>query len=265
MKLRYKNISSCLILMFLFFNSCSSLRTPAAPTTPFLNHGSELKPIPERLEWDAVWSSDPGHIVAKHPEIRKIYVDTINIDFLNKKKDANGVWSGDADVSKEDIEDITNQLHKEFTEGIQNHPETSLQLVDQPGPDTLILAIALVELIPTKVSVNALVDVGGVLLPGSKLIEDAGNAGAQIAAGSFSGGSIAIELKLLDGKTAKSLVEAKDRESDPASIIPNYRDFEALGWSRSTCKEWAKQFIEGFSTTADVKIEGISHFSLLPW
>lgn len=261
----FKTLLGSLFIIAIFFSWGCSLKATPAPATPFLSHGEKLDPRPEHLKWDGVWSSEPSHIAALNDQIRRVFVDEVEIQYLNRKQNNDGSWSGDAGLAPEEILTVTNQLREEFINQIKNHPESNLQLIDQPSNDSITLKIALTELVPTKVALNTIADVGGLLLPGASLIENAGVAGAQAASGAVSGGSIAIEIKLVEAQSLASLFEAKDRESDPASVLPNYRDFERFGWSRRTCQIWAKEFVEAFSTAPDKKIKEQSHFSLLPW
>ena len=129
----------------------------------------------------------------------------------------------------------------------------------------MTLEISLVELVPTEPLLNAAVDIGALVVPGSKAIEEAAVVGAQAGGAAIASGSIAIEMKLTDSNTGKVLAEMKDRQSDPASIIPNVRDFERLGWSRKEIEDWSHQFVEVFSTEKSEAIAPSSGISLLPW
>ena len=253
------------LFLALSLNACSALKAAPAPTTPFLEHGDKLHAWHNRAPWDAVWSTDPGKIMAKSDVVRKIYLAPVNIQYLNMEKNEKDEWVCKHNVPAKDVNDITSLMEKSFKEAIQTHPEANLQLVENPGPGVLTLSLSLVELRPTKVLLNTVADVGTVLVPGSKALEEAGAVGAQAAGGAIAAGTIAIEIKLIDGDTGQSVAEAKDREADPASILPNYRDFEEYGWSRRTVKEWAKQFVDIFSTSAKVKVSAESDISLVPW
>ena len=244
---------------------CSALRAKPAETSPFLEHAELLRPTDERAPWDAVWSSDPGQIMVKLPQLRRMYVAPVNTSFLNMKRDARGAEVELRQLSSDDVGVMAEQIRSNFVQAVGNHPETNLQIVDDPKNADLIFEAALVELTPTKVLVNTVADVGAVVIPGTKLLEEAAVAGGQAVGGSIASGTIAIEGKFLDGKTGKIVAEFKDRESDPASEIPNYRDFEAYGWSRHTAVEWATQFAEIFSTTGAERIGMTSEFSFVPW
>lgn len=242
-----------------------SLRAPAAPTTPFLSYGDQLHPWYDHAPWDAVWSSNPGHIMVRSDSVRKIYVAPVDTTYLNKTQDKSGNWVATRTVAAEDIQAITDLIRKDFIEAIKSHPQTNLQLQDAPTSGTLILQLSLVELVPTRIGINGVADVGGLIVPGSKAIEEAAGVGVQAAGGEIASGTIAIEMKLTAGVGGAVLAEMKDRENDPASILPNYRDFEQYGWSRRTISDWAEQFADVFGTSASDKVSNSADVSLLPW
>ncbi len=244
---------------------CSSLKAPAAPTTPFLAYGDELHPWYEHAPWDAVWSSQPGHIMARSDVPRKIFVAVVDTTYLNKTKNKRGQWVGDGDLDQKDVQEITHLLRTSFMESIKANPSTNLELQDRPGPGTMVLRLSLIELSPTRVGVNGVADVGGLIIPGSKLVEEAAGLGVQAAGGEIAAGTIAIEMKITDGLSGAVLAEMKDRENDPASVLPNYRDFEEYGWSRKTIANWSQQFVQVFSTVASEQVGVASNVSILPW
>ncbi len=244
---------------------CSLTRAAEAPTTPFLVHASELHAQRERAPWDAMWSKNPGHILVQVPEVRHVYIAPINMKYLNMRPDAQGRWALKHEVDEEDAEAIGKLLRKSFIEELQKHPDAKIVLEEVPGPHTLQIEIALTELIPTSVGVNAVADVGGLLVPGAKLAENAAVAGEQAIGGAISAGSVAYELKISDGKTGEVIAEIKDRESDAMSVIPNYRDFEKYGWTRKAIAEWAEEFVEQLSTPASEQVAAPSAISIVPW
>ena len=262
-----KFLEVCLAICSLMLTACSStFKASSAPTTPFLVHGSELHPWYDRAPFDAVWSAQPGKVVTQQATVRKIYIAPINTDYLNKTLDKDGQWVVGDKLSTDDVKAFTTYLRQSFVNAIKRNSETNLQIVEQSGVDTLTLAIALVELQPTRIGVNAATDIGGLVVPGSKLIMDAGVVGTQAASGAISGGVVAVEMKLIDGATGAVVAEAKDREADPASVLPNYKDFEEYGWSRETADDWANEVAKLFSTPADKKVaDQVAEVSFAPW
>jgi hypothetical protein len=247
------------------FSGCHSLRAAPAQTTPFLAHGDQLHTLDSSSPWDAAWSAKSGEIMLNKPDIRTMYIAPVNIDYLNKTKNDQGQEVVNVTLSAEDIQAMTDLLNKSFIDAIKNNPATNLRIVDQRADAMLVLEIALVELVRTKIGVNAVTDVGGLLIPGSKLIADSVAVGGQAAGGAFAGGTIAFEGRISDVKTGEVLVEFKDRETAPASILPNYRDFEEFGWSRKTVENWSSEFAQVFVVTDKGNVQAASDFSFVPW
>lgn len=244
---------------------CSGMKAKPADTSPFLEYPELLKPWYDRAPWDAVWSAQPGKIMVQLNEARTLYIAPINTHYLNLKKDKDGKEIKIYKLSSEDRHAMTNYLQQAFVDAIKNTPKTNLTLVSDPSDAQLILEIALVELVPTSVGTNAFADIGALIIPGASLAEEAAAAGGQAAGTAWAAGTMAMEFKIIDRATRTVIAEAKDRESDPASIIPNYRDFEEFGWSRKTAQNWAEQFAEIFSSPANEKIELASEISYTPW
>ncbi len=254
-----------LLIALLHQTGCSSLKASAAKSSPFLTHAEQLKPWYDRAPWDAVWSANPGKIMVKSEKERTIYVAPVNLQYLNMQLESQRSGGQSHTFSTEDAQTIATLMRQRFIEAIEKETKDNLALVDQPSKADLILEVALVELVPTRVWANVALDVGGVVLPGSKTVEQAAAVGAQAAGGSWSAGTIAMEFRIVDGGSSNVVAEAKDREADPSSIIPNYRDFEPLGWSRKMVGDWSVQFVEVFSTPVSSKVDRASDFSFVPW
>lgn len=246
---------------------CSAMKATEAKTTPFLAHSDELHPWPQHAPWDEVWPKDPSTVMARSETVRDIYISAVDTTYLNHTKDPSGIWVETYHVEPEDIQKMADLIRASFSEAIRSSStaETNLRLIETPHPHSLRLDIALVELRPTSVALNAAADAGGLLLPGSKLIEEAAAVGAQAAGGAIAAGTIAIEFRLVENSSNEVIAEAKDREEDPSSIIPNYRDFEKFGWSRETAQNWAKEFVLVFGSSSSTKVDDESHISVAPW
>lgn len=259
---------STLVMLFaagMSLQGCSVLHASSAATTDFLEHRDELRAMSERSPWDAVWSSNPGHMMVRLDTVRRLYVAPVNRDFLNLKRNDSGKMIKNEDVDSDDVAAMSDILRQSFVDAATETPKANLQIVDSKDKADLVLELALVELIPTKVLINATLDVGEVFVPGSQLVVGAVDVTGQAVGGTIASGSIAIEGKFTDNATNTVVAEFKDREADRMTVIPNYRDFEEYGWSRKTCREWGAQFAETFSTSADYTVSGASDVSILPW
>jgi hypothetical protein len=135
--------------------------------------------------------------------------------------------------------------------------------VDKPGPDTLILEMAVVQLVPSKAELQALslVPVGfvgtiatGVMAGGGALTgsEDQGK------------GVVAMEGRARDGASGNIVCMFADREHPPTAIV----DLKALSWwepAKPICDRWARQFVEFQTSPPGTKIKAMPNFELLVW
>lgn|GEM_PF-2297169 len=255
---------------------CSQLRASSAPTSPFL--ASPLSGEPDRLQssdpgrfdpgrfpWDAAWSANPGHIMVNLPEVRTLFIDPVNTQYLNMVTDADGTQKLVYKLDPSTVTKMANLFHQELVDKVKNAPGTNLKLVENRNRAMLILQPALIQLVPTSVVTNSVADTLGLIIPGSKAVAETVSVGVQAGGGTLAAGTVAMEFKIIDGKSGQVLAEAKDRENDSASILPNYRDFEEFGWTEQTIENWSAQFVQVFSTDASTKVDSSSDISVAPW
>ena len=193
----------------------------------------------------------------------ELYVAPVNVDYVM----AENIWEKAtlANVSRQDVERnvqrLAEYLRKAFIKAAENDPKKHFKVVDTPGPDTLILETAIVQLIPSHSELQALSLVPvffvgaitkGVMLGGSAATrsEDQGK------------GVIALEGRTRDGATGEVVWMFADRQHPPTAIV----DIKALFWwepAKPICDGWARQFIELQNTPNRGKIKEISNFQLL--
>lgn len=151
---------------------------------------------------------------------------------------------------------IANEIQLEIEKAARNDPKKRFTLVQKAGPKTLVLEMALVELVPNKVSMGAL----GLASLGI-------SGGAGVAAGAVGGsgkGTIAFEARIRDGATDKVIGMFADREEGATAPV----DIGALTWynhAHTIIKDWAEQLIELANTPEDHIVKDSSPFTLLPW
>lgn len=97
-----------------------------------------------------------------------------------------------------------------------------LELAEAPGPRTLLLELALVELVPTKVWLNLLTY-------------------AALWTG-VDRGSVAIEARLRDATTGAVVATLADRERGPIAPF-SVADLTWYAHARNICDDWAAQLV----------------------
>jgi hypothetical protein len=201
----------------------------------------------------------------KDARFTEVYVAPVNTDYAM----AENVWEKAtlANVNKDDVKKnvdrLADYLRNSFVKEFQNDPKKRFKVVDQPGPNTMILETAVVQLVPSKAELQALslVPVGfvglistGVMAGGSAVThsEDQGK------------GVIAMEGRTRDGASGEVVCMFADRQHPPTAIV----DLKALSWwepAKPICDGWAKQFVEFETSPPGTKIKEMPNFQLLVW
>ena len=235
-------------------------RASPAPDAGFLQDTKLMKPDKEA----------PFNRLYVNPAFRdksysEIYVAPINIDYMM----AENIWekAALANVNPADVRKNANllaeYLRNAFIKACRDDPNHKFKPVDQPGPNTLILEMAIVQLVPSKSELQALslVPVGyfGIASSGAMI------GGSLISHSEDQGkGVIAIEARTRDGSNGEIVSMFADREHPPTTLL----DIKALFWWESAkpiCDGWARQFVEVANHPKGGKIHEIPNFQLLVW
>ena len=134
-------------------------------------------------------------------------------------------------------------------------PTTACGVVMSPEKGSLTLAMAITELVPSHVLLNA--------------IKIAGPYGSGLAAAALERGSeaqttVAFEAKVIDTDTGQPVAMFADREY--ATVRPiDLKGFTWYGNAEDIVKQWAKEFVEVANRQPGEIIKPASSFSLKPW
>jgi len=242
---------------FLLLAGC---RAKPAPDSGFLHD-------PKLMKTDAVVPFNRIYVNSKFKETRftEIYVAPVNTDYVM----AENIWEQAtvAQLNKDDVKKnvsmLADYMRNAFVKAAQNDPKKRFKVVDKPGPGTLILEMAIVQVVPSKVELQALSLVPfSFLALGATGLMAGGSALAQSE--DLGKGVIAMEARARDGATGEVVCMFADREHPPASVL----DLKALFWwepAKPICDAWARQFVQYQTSVPGTKIKEISNFELLVW
>jgi len=195
----------------------------------------------------------------------EVYVAPVNTDYVM----AQNIWEKAtlANVSKDDVRKnvdlLANYMRNAFIKEFQNDRKKRFRVVEKPGQDTLILEMAIVQLVPSKSELQALslVPVGFVGLIGTGVMAG----GSAVTHSEDQGkGVIAIEGRTRDGASGEVICMFADRQHPPTAIL----DIKALFWwepAKPICDGWAKQFVEFETSPPGTTIKNMSNFQFLVW
>lgn len=224
----------CVAVLTLSIVAC---RASVAPDAGFIQNPEVLKPD-AKLPFDAVWFKE-GVDLSKYSKVYIAPIDTthlLKLDWWDRASEA----PGSEQVQAQDLTDyFREKLIKEFT----TNERKTFTVVDKPSADALSVELAIVEVVPTKVWLNAI---------------------GYIAIGALSSGTTAFEGRLRDGGTNQIIAEFKDRQHGQLDVV----SIDDLTWykhSEHTIRIWSEDIAHICYRAPDEAISPMSTFTLRPW
>jgi hypothetical protein len=191
----------------------------------------------------------------------EIFIVPVNTDFIS----ARGFWEGlnianfDKEKLKKEIGELANYTQKSFAKAFREDPNHRFTVVDAAGPNTLILELALVQVVPSR----TVLGVVGCVSPG--IAATVGMAGGAASKSQDVGkGVVAIEGRFRDGRTGEIIGMFADCEHPKSAIL----DFKALNWwapAKVIIDDWARQLVEVLDSPPGTVIKDSPAFELLVW
>lgn len=227
----------------------SSLQANPAPDSGFLEHPEQMRPQPTRFPFNRVWCKNHGCDWSKYKNVVVAPVDTTHILKMSW-------WDNFNTEPKSELQEerhiIADYLRSTFTSTLKSDSKVHHEVIKIPVEKTMILEIALVELVPTKVFMRSVMDIVGFLIPGAQ------------ALGLTGSGSVAIEGKIRDATTGEVIFKFADRQQDKTAAI-SAQDFTWHGHAKELIDDWATEFVELYDTPTSHMVAASSHFTLKPW
>jgi hypothetical protein len=182
-----------------------------------------------------------------------IYIAPVNTDYLIQAK-----WwqeSIRAGQMQMDVQDIANFMRAQFIDAFRNDPNHRFQVITAPERGSLTLEMAITELVPSKVLLNA-VKIAGPY--------GSGLAAAVLERGTEAQSAVAFEARVKDTDTGEILATFADKEYAVARPI----DLKGFSWyenARDIVRTWSRQFVQVANKRPGEIIKPASTFSLKPW
>ncbi|MEF3696968.1 DUF3313 domain-containing protein [Desulfolutivibrio sp.] len=203
----------------------------------------------EDLPFQKVWVKSG----AEWKKYTTLYIAKVNTSYL-----MNSTWwqqsVRSADMQK-DVAEVAAYMRDAFRKAFAADANNRFRIVDAPTPDSLTLELAMTELVPSHVVMEAL-----------SLVAPYGSGVAVQAAakGSESKCTVAFEAKIINSKDRQVLAMAADREQGKVAPI----NLNALTWygeARVIIDEWAGQFVQIANRRPGEAVKDSSPFTLSPW
>jgi hypothetical protein len=184
----------------------------------------------------------------------KIYVAEVNTSYMLKSTD----WQkGErkAEIEK-DVQTLATYARNSIMKAFREDPHHRFAVLDTPtrDPHALVCEVALIEVVPSKVALNALGYAPFYVGTGITVVRGLANDKS----------SAAFEGRTRDAGTGEIVMLAADRETEQFALV----DVRGLTWygdAEGIMDEWSKQFVEILNAKPGETIAGSSTFRLLPW
>jgi len=239
----------CLLLVLVVLPACPGCKAKEARHAGFAK--SELMSHDPTLPFNKVWRA-PGFDLKTY---NKLYIAPVNTDYMLSISD----WQkGErkAQIEK-DIKEIGQYIHGAITKAFNADATGRFAVLDAPGnePGTLIVEVALTEIVPSKVTLNAL----GIVMPyGLGLPISAVRAMANDQS------SVAIEARLRDANSGAIVAMLADREVEQAAPV-TVRAFSWYSHAKRIIDTWAQQFVQIAHRKPGEVVKDADTFTLAPW
>ena len=226
---------------------CIRKAKPASPAG-FIPPESPEKP--SDLPFHKAWRSLPNW-----DRFTEIYIAPFNTEFLREMTWWEKLERGEK--VKQDAVELAAYAREEFEEAFRDDPKKRLQVVDKPGPKTLVLEVALTEVVPNKVVLDALGYAAG------PVAGPAGSAAANVQTATTQS-TVSFEARVRDGGTNEVVAMFADREQEKYFPV-NLKDVTWYGHAKAILREWAKQFVHVANQQPGEIIKDSPLFDLRPW
>jgi hypothetical protein len=184
---------------------------------------------------------------------RTIYIARVHTEYLIQ---ANW-WQQHfrASQMQQDVANMAAFMRTQFMQAFWKDPYHRFRVVPTPESGSLTLELALTEMVPSNVLLDA-IKIGGPY--------GSGVAAMALERGTHAQSTVAFEGRVKDSNTGETLAMFADREYAVARII----DLKGLTWygnAEDIITNWANQCVEIANRRPGEIIKPVSTFSLMPW
>lgn len=224
-----------LALVVTQLSGCKAGATKPAGYVPAQQSMSEDSTLPFHRVWyesNYDWAS-----------ANKLIVRPVNTQYVRE----NNWWKASGREGEEMVKDLRRvgeTFRSEIIKAFGTPRNNRFTVTESEGPSTLVLELAIIELIPTDAWINA-----------------ASFVGLQMT---FSKGSMAIEGRIRDAESGDIVGAFADREQGKQAIITT-KDFTWYSHADAMMKDWAKQLVEVLNSDEGEHIKDSPWFTLNPF
>jgi len=235
-----------IILISIMLSGCAAMK--ANPST-----GAGFVPMDQMakqgdLPFNKVWVKKD----LNWKDYQTIYIKPVNTAYLMESN----AWKEQFRQGhmQEDAQDLARYMEDRFRAAFTTAPDNQFRVVGYPEPGSLTLDLALTELVPSNVVLEAL-----------RYAPYGGMAAATLLSRTTGAVcTVAFEAKVRDSNSGAVVAMFADRETQKFKII-DVKAFTWYGNAENTIDEWADQFVLVVNKPPGQIVEEASTFSLKPW
>jgi hypothetical protein len=258
MRLRYNLLLFGIILIIIVASGCASvdsmkssmdskMKAPPAEGSGFVAEGQMTRH--SDLPFNKAWVKQG----VNWRRYQTIYIAPVRTDYLAH---ANWWQKGlRAEQMQRDVYTVANFMRTQFVKAFQNDPLHRFRVAPAPERGSLTMELALTELVPSNVLLDA-VKIGGPY--------GSGLAAAILERATEAQSTVAFEGRLRDTNSGEILATFADREY--AKVRPI--DLKGLTWygnAEDIIKAWSDQCVQIANRRPGQIVKPTSNFSLMPW
>ncbi len=233
--------------------SCGTLRAPKAAPSAFLPHARELNGGDGHSPFQQNWASPDAETVLKSRS--NVYIAPLTLAYLRPMSRSMSAAAFTEEQRLEAAKKLALYANSKVADAFAHAGAGRFRLVSKPDKNTITLELALVELNPNSAT-------GGFL---RTAINAAAAPGVDSLLLKRLKANIALEGKVSDGVTNRSLFEFSDNQENKSALILSVNDFRSYGQARQAIDEWARQIEEILRTPSSHHVSRAASFVILPW
>jgi len=239
---------TALIMLCAVAFAIAGCKADEAKSTGFTDKSTMTKDasVPFQRSW-----KKPGFDKSKYS---KIYVAPVNTQYMLKQTD----W--EKGVNKAEFEKDVAKLgvftQDAIKKAFREDPKQRMQVLDAPkrDRDALILEAAIIEVVPSKVALNAL----GYAPFGIGLTLNAVRTIAKDTS------TCACEVRVRDAATNEIVATMADREAQQLAVA-SVRGFTWYSNAETIITQWSEQLVQVMNRKPGETVKDVDAFTLKPW
>ena len=215
------------------------LRADPAEDSGFVEGADQMQEDPNR-PYNRIWYDQK----VKDSWFSTVYVAPVNTDYLQAMSWWDQASTANLGTNREqDVKDIAEYFREAVKKAIREDPKHKLAVVDTPTEHTLILEMAIIELVPTKAWLNTM---------------------TTLFVGSWDHGAAAFEARVRDGRDQKVIAKFADRQYGKTAVI-SAADFRWWTQAHKIMDDWAQDMVNSANAAPDQRVDHALPFDVKPW